>query len=293
MLAAAVACAGLAYAAVNLSDQVRQAMEQNDFAGAARLVSAYRRSRGVTPEMLEAESWLARGELARRNTDQAGKYAEEVDQLCVAALKKRPLDRDPEQPLPIALGAAIEVQADVMALRGERATAVAYLRAQLQKYYGTSIRTRIQKNLNLLSLEGKAAPALQGAVLPKGKTVLLFFWAHWCPDCKAEAAVLRQVKSEFASRGLVLVAPTQKYGYVEGGQDATPQVETRYIEQIRQKYYAGVVEGPLLVNEENFRAYGASTTPTLVLVDRNGVVRMYHPGALSYSQLRARIAATL
>ena len=293
MLAAAVVCAGLAYAAVSLTDQVRQAIEQNNFAGAARLVAGYRRSRGVTPEMLEAESWLARGELARRNADQAEKYAEEVDQLCAAALKKRPLDRDPEQPLPIALGAAIEVQADVMALRGERATAVAYLRTQLQKYYSTSIRTRIQKNINLLSLEGKPAPALQGAVLPKGKTVLLFFWAHWCPDCKAEASVLRQVKSEFASRGLVLVAPTQKYGYVEGGQDATPQVETRYIEQIRQRYYAGVVEGPLVVNEENFRAYGASTTPTLVLVDRNGVVRLYHPGALSYAQLRARIAAAL
>jgi thioredoxin-related protein len=44
------------------------------------------------------------------------------------------------------------------------------------------------------------------------------------------------------------------------------------------------------VSEENFRAWGASTTPTFVLIDKAGVVRLYHPGGLSYEDLKAKIA---
>ena len=62
---------------------------------------------------------------------------------------------------------------------------------------------------------------------------------------------------------------------------------------MRQTYYTGVIDAPAVVNEENFRVWGASTTPTLALVDRNGIVRMYHPGALAYAELRGAIRAAL
>jgi thioredoxin-related protein len=39
------------------------------------------------------------------------------------------------------------------------------------------------------------------------------------------------------------------------------------------------------VGEENFRAWGASTTPTVVVIDRSGIVRLYHPGEMSYEEL--------
>ena len=206
-------------------------------------------------------------------------------------MKKRPLDQ--ENHLPIALGAAIEVEANVLAARGQRAEAITYLEDQLKTYYATSIRTRIQKNIHLLSLEGKPAPALEGVSLRKGKPALIFFWAHWCGDCRAEAPILARIKAEFAPKGLVLIGPTQKYGYVAGGKDAPPEVELPYIEQVRQKLYADVVGAPAPVSEENFRRYGASTTPTLVLVDHAGIVRLYHPGRMTYEELRPRIQALL
>jgi thiol-disulfide isomerase/thioredoxin len=293
LLAGVVLAVALVSAAPNVVQDVRMRLAQNDFTGAAGQIQNYRRSFGVTPDVLEAMSWMARAELGRKNLDQAEKWSQDTYQLSAAEVKKHPLSRDPDAPLALALGASIEVEGSVMAARGERAGAVAYLQGEIKKYYGSSIHARIQKVVNELSLEGKPAPALIGLTIPKGKPALLFFWAHWCPDCKAEAADLRRLKVEFVPKGLTFLAPTQKYGYAAQGRDATPQAETQYIEQVRQTFYSGLIDAPAAVNEENFRVWGASTVPTLALVDRNGIVRLYHPGAMPYPELRARIAALL
>ncbi len=293
VLAGVVLAVALVSAAPNVVQDVRMRLAKNDFTGAAAQIQNYRRSFGVTPDVLEAMSWMARAELGRKNLDQAEKWSQDTYQLSAAEVKKHPLSRDPDAPLALALGASIEVEGSVMAARGERAGAVAYLQGEIKKYYGSSIHARIQKVVNELSLEGKPAPALIGLTIPKGKPALLFFWAHWCPDCKAEAADLRRLKVEFVPKGLTFLAPTQKYGYAAQGRDATPQAETQYIEQVRQTFYSGLIDAPAAVNEENFRVWGASTVPTLALVDRNGIVRLYHPGAMPYPELRARIAALL
>ena len=293
VLAGVVLAVALVCAAPNVVQDVRMRLAQNDFTGAAAQIQNYRRSFGVTSDVLEAMSWMARAELGRKNLDQAEKWSQDTYQLSAAEVKKHPLSRDPDAPLALALGASIEVEGSVMAARGERAGAVTYLQGEIKKYYGSSIHARIQKVVNELSLEGKPAPALIGLTIPKGKPALLFFWAHWCPDCKAEAADLRRLKAEFVPKGLTFLAPTQKYGYAAQGRDATPQAETQYIEQVRQTFYSGLIDAPAAVNEENFRVWGASTVPTLALVDRNGIVRLYHPGAMPYPELRARIAALL
>ncbi len=119
--------------------------------------------------------------------------------------------------------------------------------------------------------------------------MLLFFWAHWCPDCKQEEHILAEIGHEYAPKGLVMIAPTQRYGYVANGDEAGPAEELKYIEQIRHQYYADLLNVPAPVSEANFRNYGASTTPTLVLIDRHGIVRLYHPGAMTLDELRAAL----
>ncbi len=286
----------------NLIADVRAAIAKGDFAGAEQLIAAHRTGKGTTPEALEALSWLGRGALAARQFDQAENYALETYDLCVEALKTRKMDDEPR--LPIAIGAAIEVRAHVHAERGARADAVYLLQQELAAYRTTSIRTRIQKNINLLSLEGKAAPTLDtaeylGTVAPgavaalKGKPVVLFFWAHWCPDCKVMSTVLESLLTRYRDQGLTVVAPTQRYGYVAKRAPAAAAEEMAYMAQIRDQVYPWMAKEWVPVSEENLKNYGASTTPTVVLVDRAGVVRLYHPGQMTLEQIEPHIKAII
>ena len=70
-------------------------------------------------------------------------------------------------------------------------------------------------------------------------------------------------------------------------------VELSHIEEIRRQYYAGLIDGPSIVSQVNFLTYGVSTTPTVVLTDRAGIVRLYHPGAMKYEELKAAIERAL
>jgi thiol-disulfide isomerase/thioredoxin len=290
LLAATSAWAGII-------DSVRVALSQNDFSAAQAQLNAYRSQRGVDAEYVEAYSWLARAALDAGQYDQAAAYAKETKTLALEQLKKRGLDAEPH--LPIALGAALEVQSKALAAKGQTTQAVALLQSALRTYSGTSIHDRIQKNLNLLSFQGKIAPALKadqslGSNLPaptslKGSPVLLFFWAHWCGDCKAEAPIITQLRSEFAGKGLKVIGPTRLYGYTAQIEHARPSDELQYIDAVRHRFYSGLMDMPVPISKYNFEVYGASTTPTLVLLDRMGKVAMYHPGALPYAELRAEI----
>jgi thiol-disulfide isomerase/thioredoxin len=286
---------------VTLVAEVRAAIAAHDLTRAEAIVAKRRADQGNTPEVLEAASWLGRGALAEGKLDQADKYAIDVQKQIIAALAGRPVDVDPK--FATALGATIEVQAQAGAARGARSEAVTYLQRELEKYRSTSMLKRIQKNINLLTMEGQPAPSLDrsetiGPAVPpaqdlKGKVVLLFFWAHWCPDCKNEAPILAKLLAKYQPQGLSIIAPTQRYGYVAGGKPATPEDELKYIVEMRDTLYGFLKDMPVPMSVVNHERYGVSTTPTIVLVDRQGAVRLYHPGQMTEAELDAQIRPLL
>jgi len=276
---------------------VRDAIAANDFAKAEKLALDDMKAKGTTPIALEAFSWLGRGAVAAKNYDAAMTYAARTYEMVEAQLKTRKLDD--EARLPIALGAAIEVTALATAGQGGRSDAVLYLRREVETYKGTSIVERLNKNVNLLSLEGSPAFSLDspkwiGAPPPsmaslKGKPVIIYLWAHWCPDCKAQGPVLEAMLEKYKNTGLTLVAPTKFYGYVARRAPAGPEEELAYLTGIRDSVYPWMKTLPAPISEQIFAQYGVSTTPTLVLIDRAGRVSKYNPGQLTAEQLEPMI----
>jgi thiol-disulfide isomerase/thioredoxin len=281
--------------------EVRALLAQGQLDLARQRISSQLSQGGVNSELLEAMSWMARSELNRKDYDAAQRDAEQVSELAAPLASGSQLDADPH--LSIAVGAALEVRAQAMAAHGESQRAVELLRRELRKYEKTSIALRLQKNINLLTLEGKPAPELViephlgNKPVPlrtlRGKPVLLFFWADWCGDCKMEGPIVAQLYAELSKKGLVVVAPTQVYGAEPANQDAPSPDALLPIEAVRQKYYAGLADVPVPVSAANFRSYGASTVPTLVLINPKGEVVLYHPGRMSYQELNARLQAVL
>ena len=120
--------------------EVREALGSGQLDTARQLVESARAQGGGTPEVAEAMSWIARAQLGRRDFDAALLTSEKTYELASRAAQQHPLDS--ERHLPVALGAAIEVHAQALAGRGERAKAVTLLRGELGRYGKTSIATR-------------------------------------------------------------------------------------------------------------------------------------------------------
>ncbi|HWI17830.1 MAG TPA: TlpA disulfide reductase family protein [Vicinamibacterales bacterium] len=276
---------------------MRDAIAENDFKKAEKLVLDDMAANGTTPIAIEAFSWLGRGYVAAKRYDEAMTYAARAYEIVEEQLKTRKLDD--EARLPIALGAAIEVTALATAGQGRRSESVMYLQQEIERYKDTSIITRLNKNLNLLSLEGQSAlpwsaseflgPKPPTLAELKGKPVVLFLWAHWCGDCKKQGPILEGLVNKYKSSGITVIAPTQRFGYAEKRRPVGPAEELKYIEQIRDEFYPWMKTVSAPVSDEVYTRYGVSTTPTYVLIDRDGKVSTYLPGQPTVEQLEPLI----
>jgi thiol-disulfide isomerase/thioredoxin len=149
--------------------------------------------------------------------------------------------------------------------------------------------------VNMLSLEGQ--PALSWASTEwlglkpptpaelKGKPVVIFLWAHWCGDCKKQGPILNSLVEKYKSSGIVVIAPTQRFGYAEKRRPVGPAEELKYIEQVRDEFYPWMKGVSAPVSDEVYSKYGVSTTPTYVMIDRDGKVSTYLPGQPTVEQL--------
>jgi thiol-disulfide isomerase/thioredoxin len=272
---------------------VRDLIAKKDFDAAEALLTSYQTERGTTPALVDGLSVLAQGLNAAGERPRAEGIARTTYELATKLLMARPVDEEPRAPL--ALGRAIEIWAQAAARRGDTHGAMALLTGELETYRGTSVEKRIQRNIHLLQLKGQVAPPLDlsehlGVASPpldrlKGRVVVMFFWAHYCADCKAQAPVLARIAEKYRSENLAIVAPTQRYGYVAEGKDAEPTEETRYIDEVRRIYYPVLADAPIPLSDANHRRYGVSSTPTIVLLDRSGRVALYHPGTMTEAEL--------
>ncbi len=287
-----LATSGLLFAG-DLTRTIRFKLSAGDLRSGEAALEDWRNAHGEDAELLDGLGWLARGALLLGQDDLALDYVHQVRQRIPAETEAT---ANP-------LGAAIEVEGRVRLARDGRGAALSFFEQELARARDTGLRARISKNIDLIALEGSPAPAIDVAEFVgakptaladlRGRPVLLFFWAHWCGDCKAQGPVIARLAARYGPRGLAVLAPTRLYGTGKDDQEATPEGEKARIAEVLTESYPGFESIPVPISESAMVRYGASATPTLALLDRAGRVRLYTPTRMSEAELARRIEELL
>ena len=111
---------------------------------------------------------------------------------------------------------------------------------------------------------------------------LVDFWASWCAPCKASFPAYSRIQTDYAAKGLVIVAVSV---------DDSPIDFTTFV--ARHKPLFPTVHD---AQHKLVAAVQVPTMPTSYLIDRAGRVRFVHPGFhgdATERELRTEIAALL
>jgi thiol-disulfide isomerase/thioredoxin len=155
-----------------------------------------------------------------------------------------------------------------------------------QKRSAMSGYLQIRDRATQIGLLGQVAPALSldtwlvGGPLTladlHGRVVLLEFWATWCKPCQQMFPKLTLLYDRESGKGLEILGITRHY-LAYGGPPEAKAEESKLMQTLLTEHRVGF---PVAVasDETLQRVYGANGLPTLVLIDRQGVVRYAGPG---------------
>lgn len=123
---------------------------------------------------------------------------------------------------------------------------------------------------SLQSLEGKSVSLSQF----RGKTVLLNFWATWCPPCRAEMPDMQRVAQDHPDDLVVLAVDLQE----------APEPVASFVKQFGLSF-------PILLDTRGdvSQMYGVQSLPSSFFIDPLGRVASFNIGALNESAIRRRV----
>lgn len=108
----------------------------------------------------------------------------------------------------------------------------------------------------------------------QGKSVILNFWATWCPYCRQERPYLKSLHEKYKNNGLVVIAVSV---------DKSTTTLEKFIKQNPAPYI-------VLTDPEKMAAvpYSIRGLPTTYLIDRNGRIVHKFPGMVEWTDGEAK-----
>lgn len=106
-----------------------------------------------------------------------------------------------------------------------------------------------------------------------GKRVFIDVWATWCPPCRAMQPDLNRLAKEWAAKDVVVLGLSA---------DSNPAVLEEYAKRSHFEYRIGWMDEDFPKPYATVPAY-----PTLLVVDRNGIIVAVEIGQHSYADLAA------
>jgi len=108
----------------------------------------------------------------------------------------------------------------------------------------------------------------------RGKTVILNFWASWCPPCKAEIPEMKKFYQKNKSNQIEIV------GVNLTNTESSPDVVKNFVNN------NGIMFKVLFdENGDVGDRYRAITIPTSYIIDKNGIIRDKYIGPMSYETM--------
>jgi thiol-disulfide isomerase/thioredoxin len=154
---------------------------------------------------------------------------------------------------------------------------------------------KVRDRQTQLGLIGSPAPEIGQAVWAlggpttlgeqRGKVVLLEFWATWCSPCVQALTELNALQRDLGDQGISALALTRLYSSAAQG-PAEQQSELNTIRNFVSGRDLMFAVGTLMSGETHER-YGATGLPTVIVIDRAGLVRSAHFGTrdVEFSEL--------
>jgi thiol-disulfide isomerase/thioredoxin len=138
---------------------------------------------------------------------------------------------------------------------------------------GNGADSPVAPDFTLLDLEGRPVSLADF----RGKTVVIDFWATWCPPCIFQVPELNEFWRDHRESGEVVVLGVAVD--VDGAEAVAPWVAEQNVE------YA------ILIGDENLaREFGAMGFPTVAIVTPDGRLDSLHVGLIEKAELEEIVA---
>ncbi len=98
----------------------------------------------------------------------------------------------------------------------------------------------------------------------KGKTIILDFWASWCPDCRKDAPEIVRMYKEYHSNDIVFIGVSMDTD-VQAWRNACNKYGIEYIQVSELKKFK---------ETDISKSYGVKWIPSMVVIDKEGKVAL-------------------